>query len=117
MSDKIQDGVLADIPEPGVFSGICTLLGGLLGVFLVGSLYLYGPADGPVVGSHLGLVIPLGALFAFLLAAFTFLLGWIIETVWPLIGMLVFVTLLLLAPLLFYFGFDNFMSGLASLKF
>lgn len=117
MSDETQDGVLADIPEPGVFSGICTLLGGLLGLFIVGSLYLYGPADGPVASSHLGLVIPLGLLFVFLLAAFTFLIGWIIETVWPLLGMLVLVSLLLLAPLFFYFGFDNFLSGLETLKF
>ena len=112
MSDETQDGVLADLPEPGVFSGICTLLGGLFGLFVVGSLYLYGPADGPVASSHLGLVIPLGLLFTFLLAAFTFLIGWIIETVWPLLGMLILVSLLLLAPLFFYFGFDNFLSGL-----
>ncbi len=115
MSDEEHYGVLADLPEPGVFSGICTLLGGLLGVLIIGALYLYGPADGPVASAHLGLVIPLGLLFAFLLAAFTFLVGWIVETVWPLLGMLILVALLLLAPFLFYFGFDNFMSGLMTL--
>lgn len=116
MSDDLEHvGVLDEIPEPGVFSGICTLLGGLLGLFIVGSLYLYGPADGPVASSHLWLVIPLGLLFAFLLAAFTFLLGWIVETVWPLLGMLLLVTLFLVAPLSFYFGFDNLMAVLKSL--
>ncbi|GAA6211193.1 hypothetical protein NBRC116602_09330 [Hyphomicrobiales bacterium 4NK60-0047b] len=116
MSDDLEHGgVLDEIPEPGVFSGICTLLGGLIGLFIVGSLYLYGPADGPVASAHLGVVIPLGLLFAFLLAAFTFLLGWIVETVWPLLGMLLLVTVFLLAPLSFYFGFDNLMAVLKSL--
>ena len=31
MSDETRESVLAEIPEPGVFSGVCTLLGGLLG--------------------------------------------------------------------------------------
>ncbi len=40
MSDDLsREGVLDEIPEPGVFSGICTLLGGLLGLFIVASLY------------------------------------------------------------------------------
>lgn len=118
MSDDYdQDGVFDELPEPGVFSGICTLLGGLLGLFVVGSLYFYGPSDGPVASGHLALVIPLGVLFAFLLAAFTFLIGWIVETVWPLLGMLLLVTLLLIAPLSFYLGFDNLIAVLTSVKF
>ena len=118
MSDDLeQEGVLDELPEPGVFSGICTLLGGLLGLFIVSSLYFYGPSDGPVASTHLGFVLPLGLLFAFLLAAFTFLIGWIVETVWPLLGMLFLVTLLLVAPLSFYFGFDNLIAVLTSVKF
>lgn len=111
-----EHGALEDLPEPGVFSGICTLLGGVLGLLVVGSLYLYGPSDGPVASTHIGIVIPVGLFFTFLIAAFTFLLGWIVEAVWPLLGMLFLVSLLILAPLLFYFGYDNLVAVLTSVK-
>lgn len=102
-----NDGVFDELSEPGVFSGLLTLLGGALGIFLVAYNYFYGPGDGIVASSHWALVIGIGALFSFLLAAFTFLIGWIVEIVWPLLGALVIVGLLIGAPLVLYFGLDQ----------
>ncbi len=103
MSEQ-QHGIMDELPEPGVFSGVCTLVGGLLALGVVGLIYVYGPADNAVVSHHLAIVIPLSLLFAFLVAAFTFLIGWIVEAVWPLLLMLIFVGLVLCLPLVFYFG-------------
>lgn len=109
-----DEGLFDDLPEPGVFSGVCTLLGGLAGLALVALLYFYGPPDGPVAGAHLALVVPLGLVFAFLLAAFTFLIGWILESVWPLFLMLIIVGLLLMAPLLYFFGADVLLANFST---
>jgi len=85
-----------------------TLLGAALGIFLVAYAYLYGASDGPIALAHVGFVIGFGLLFAFLCAALSFLIGWMIELTWPLLLLLVFVGALLVLPLYFYTGGDVF---------
>ena len=110
MSDNQDLWVFDDLPEPGVLSGVMTLLGGLLGLFLVGYSYFYGPVDGPVASAHIGWVVGFGLLFVFLLAAFTFLIGWAIELSWPVLLLMMLVGALLLVPLYLYFGADGLIS-------
>ena len=98
---------LDELDEPGVFSGIMTLLGGLFGAFLVAYGYLYGPLA-PV---HLGFVIGGGVLFCFLLASFAFLLGWLLGVSWPLLVLMVIVGCLLVVPFVFIFGTDILIEG------
>lgn len=112
MTDN-KDGVFEELDEPGVFSGLMTLLGALLGIFLVAYNYLYGPAEGFIADLHIAVVIGIGALFTFLSAAFTFLIGWIVEIVWPLLGALLLVGGLIALPLIFYFGMDTVTEGVS----
>lgn len=111
MSQDHDYWVYDDLPEPGVLSGIFTLVGGLFGGFLVVYSYLYGGADGPIATAHIALVIGFGLVFTFLVAAFTFLIGWAIELAWPVLLLMIFVGLLLLVPLYFYFGVDTLMNS------
>lgn len=98
--------VFDDLPEPGVLSGVFTLVGGLFALFLVGYSYLFGAAEGPINSAHIALVIGFGLVFCFLVAAFTFLIGWAIELVWPVLLLMLGVGLLLMVPLYLYFGVD-----------
>jgi len=104
MSETQGYGVFDDLPEPGVFSGVMTLLGAALGIVLITYAYLYGASDGPVASAHIGFVIGVGLLFSFLCAALTFLIGWAIELTWPLLLLIVLVGALLVLPLYFYTG-------------
>lgn len=108
-----ENGVFDELDEPGVFSGLMTLLGAALGIFLITYNYLYGPAEGFIAGLHIAAVIGIGAVFTFLMAAFTFLIGWIVEIVWPLLGALILVGVLMAVPLVFYFGVDVVTDGVA----
>lgn len=98
-----------DLPEPGVFSGVMTLVGALFGAFLV----VYSTLYGPLMEVHIGMVIGFGVLFVFALACFTFLVGWMVETVWPLLLMMVFIGALLFVPLYLTFGADQLMKGVS----
>lgn len=110
---ETKSGAFDELDEPGVFSGLMTLLGAGLGVFLVGYNYLYGPAEGFIADLHIAAVIGIGAVFTFLSAAFTFLIGWIVEIVWPLLGALLLVGALIALPLIFYFGVDVVSEGVS----
>ncbi len=109
MSNAQDLNIFDELPEPGVFSGVMTLLGGLLGAFLVVYSFLYGP----LAEIHLAVVIGCGLLFTFAVASFMFLIGWMVEVVWPLLLLLVFIGVLLVVPLVWYFGGDVLMKGVS----
>lgn len=98
-----------ELDEPGVFSGLMTLIGGCAGLFLV----VYSAFYGPLQDMHVGLVFVFGLVFTFLAASFTFLIGWVIELVWPLLLFIGVLGALLVAPLYFYFGPDILMEGVS----
>ena len=106
--DHYLEDLFGAMPEPGVFSGICTLVGGVLGAGLVAVLFFYGTGDGGIAGLNPIVAVAFGLLFAFLLAAFTFLIGWILEITWPLLGLLILIGVVMIAPFALYFGFDQF---------
>ncbi len=106
-SEKLDiDGPLGALDEPGPFSGLCTLIGALLGGLLVAYLYYYGPQDIGLATWHPAVVIGVGLVYLLLAAAFVFLIGWMIEIVWPLLALIILFGLLLV-PLIFYYGFDQ----------
>ncbi len=100
---------LDEVDEPGVFSGVMTLLGGLLGAFLV----VYSTLYGPLASVPIGFVIGGGVLFCFLLASFAFLLGWLLEISWPVLVLMGIVGALLVMPLYFYFGSTVLIDGVS----
>ncbi len=107
MSESQDLWVFDDLPEPGVFSGVMTLLGLLSGAALIMAYVIYGPGEA-VTFADWALLIGFGALFTFLVAAFLFLIGWLIELAWPVFLLMILVGVLLLLPLYFYFGIDVF---------
>lgn len=109
MSEQSDLWVFDELPEPGVFAGVMTLLGALFGLFLVVYNTLYGPLE----AFHIGYVIGGGLLFCFLLASFTFLIGWMVEIVWPLLLFVLFIGALLTVPLYYYFGAEVLMKGVS----
>ena len=113
MSESQDLWVFDDLPEPGVFSGVMTLLGALFGGFLAVYAYLNGLAVGPIATMHVALVIGLGVLFVFLCAAFWFLVGWLIEIAWPLFLLMLFIGGLLAGATYFYFGADGVFNGVS----
>ena len=100
---------LDEVDEPGVFSGMMTLFGALLGAFLV----VYSALYGPLASVPIGVVIGGGFLFCFLLASFAFLLGWLLEISWPLLVLMGIVATLLVLPLYFYFGSNVLIDGVS----
>ncbi len=113
MSESQDLWVFDDLPEPGVFSGVMTLLGILFGGFVAGYAYFNGLAVGPVATMHVAFVIALGLLFVFLCAAFWFLIGWLIEIAWPLFLLMAFIGGLLAGAAYFYFGADGVFNGVS----
>ena len=113
MSENQDLWVFDDLPEPGVFSGVMTLLGILCGGFLAGYAYLNDLAVGPVAAIHVGFVVVLGLSFVFLCAAFWFLIGWLIEIAWPVFLLLLFIGGLLAGVTYFYFGADGVFNGVS----
>lgn len=98
-----DDGMFDDLTEPGVLSGVFTLLGFLLGAGLAAYMFFYGPQDAGLASLHPVMAVGVGVLFALLTTAFVFLIGWILENVWPLLALLLLIGLLLLIPLIFVF--------------
>lgn len=96
-----DDGIFDDIPEPGVLSGVFTLLGALIGAGLAAYMFFYGPQEAGLASLHTLVAVGIGLLFTLLAMAFTFLIGWILEIAWPLLALLLLISLLIFLPYFF----------------
>ena len=101
------DGPFGELDEPGPFAGFCTLIGALIGGAVIAYLYYYGPQDFGLATWHPAVVIGIGLVYVLLAAAFTFLIGWMLEVAWPLLASMI-VFGLLLSVLIFYYGVEKY---------